>query len=176
MNKSSRQLFEQWISSSPYEREVVRYDENGTWPGQYKRINVALAWDAWQQGARMMETTPVELKRYIVCGGRDFSDWQFMMEKLDSLLRIDWNFVLVHGDARGADRMAGDWGNWRSVIVEPHPANWDLYRKKAGPIRNQEMLDTGIDGVVAFKGGYGTADMVRRATEAGIPVWDLRGE
>ena len=43
--------------------------------------------------------------------------------------------------------------------------------KSAGHIRNQVMLDKGKpDVVVAFPGGRGTADMVRRAEGAGIEV------
>ncbi len=116
------------------------------------------------------------LKRFIVCGGRDYSDKVFLKRSLDELLKIDWNFVLVHGDARGADTLAAEWANndaW--VLVEAHPADWNKHGRKAGPIRNQEMLDSGIDGVIAFAGGYGTADMVNRALQTGVPVWDLRG-
>ena len=53
-----------------------------------------------------------------------------------------------------------------------YPAQWDVYGRRAGPIRNQEMIDEGKpDGVVAFPGGKGTADMVRRAEAAGLKVW-----
>jgi predicted Rossmann-fold nucleotide-binding protein len=34
------------------------------------------------------------------------------------------------------------------------------------------MLDMKPDGVVAFPGGDGTADMVRRARAAGVKVWE----
>jgi len=40
--------------------------------------------------------------------------------------------------------------------------------------RNQEMLDSGIDLVVAFPDGRGTADMLRRVQLAGVPA-DLAG-
>jgi hypothetical protein len=115
-----------------------------------------------------------DLKRYLVCGGRDFCDKTFMYTKLAVLLQTDWMFILVHGDAPGADTMAAEWANNIGLIVESHPADWKTHGRSAGPIRNQEMLDSGIDGVVAFPGGNGTADMVHRATEAGVPVWDLR--
>ncbi len=115
------------------------------------------------------------LKRFIVCGGRDYSDREFLKNKLDILLKYDWNFVLVHGAARGADTLAAEWAEHDAwVVVEPHPANWGTHGRSAGPIRNQEMLDTGVDGVVAFPGGRGTAHMVNIALQAGVPVWDLR--
>jgi len=50
-------------------------------------------------------------------------------------------------------------------------ANWAELGRKAGPIRNQQMLDEGKPNlVVAFPGGRGTADIVRRARAAGIEV------
>jgi len=42
----------------------------------------------------------------------------------------------------------------------------------AGGDRNQQIIDDGkLDGVVAFPGGTGTADMIRRAKKAGLEVW-----
>ena len=57
-------------------------------------------------------------------------------------------------------------GLW--LKVEPMSPNG--YR--AGPIRNQEMLDKGKpDLVIAFPGGKGTADMVGRALRTGVFVY-----
>lgn len=50
-------------------------------------------------------------------------------------------------------------------------ANSRKHGRAAGPIRNQQMLDEGKPHlVVAFPGGTGTADMVRRAQAAGVLV------
>ena len=117
-----------------------------------------------------------DLKRFIICGGRDYADREFVYFKLNILLRYDWNFVLVHGACRGADMLAAEWGEITQVVVEPHPANWDELGRAAGMIRNKEMLDTGVDGIVAFPGGVGTAGMVNMARRAGVPIWDLRGD
>lgn len=54
----SRKAFEAWISSAPYEREVLRFDDNAdglAWAGQYMDYEVALAWDAWQAGIQFNE-------------------------------------------------------------------------------------------------------------------------
>lgn len=57
------------------------------------------------------------------------------------------------------------------ISAEGFPADWRKYGKSAGPLRNQQMIDEGKpDLVVAFPGGTGTADMVRRAKAAGIRV------
>jgi hypothetical protein len=58
--------------------------------------------------------------------------------------------------------------------VEEYPAQWHRYGQAAGPIRNQEMLKTGIHLVLAFHPNLseskGTKDMVTRAASAGVPV------
>ncbi len=79
--------------------------------------------------------------------------------------------VLIHGDAPGVDTQAADiWKGW-GLPVEAHPADWSI-GKKAGPLRNQEMVDLGADLCLAFVApeSRGTRDCLRRAEEAGIPV------
>jgi hypothetical protein len=57
------------------------------------------------------------------------------------------------------------------VPIDVYVAQWKKHGRAAGPIRNQRMLDKGKpDLVVAFPGGRGTADMIRRAERAGVPV------
>lgn len=108
-------------------------------------------------------------RRVLVCGGRNYNDEEAMLKALGDKLRFD--DVVVHGGARGADALAGDLaGRILGCEVEVHPADWHKYGRSAGPIRNQEMLDTGIDLVLAFSGGRGTADMVSRAERARVMV------
>lgn len=38
------------------------------------------------------------------------------------------------------------------------------------------MVDSGLDLVVAFDGGDGTADMMRRSHNAGIAIWRVTDE
>lgn len=108
-------------------------------------------------------------RRVLVCGGRDYSDTDAMRKALDEELRE--GDVVVHGAARGADLMAAHIAHsMEGVKVEAHPADWGKHGPSAGPIRNQEMLDSRVDLVLAFAGGRGTADMVRRASRAGVMV------
>lgn len=107
-----------------------------------------------------------------MCGGRDFSDAARLAYALEILHMHRTIAELIHGAAPGADMLADEWGRWRGIKVTPVEAEWDRLKKAAGPIRNQRMLDMKPDGVVAFPGGSGTADMVRRARKAGVPVWE----
>jgi sugar/nucleoside kinase (ribokinase family) len=80
----------------------------------------------------------------------------------------------VHGDCRGADRMAASAASAAGLAVETHPAKWEVHGDRAGPMRNEEMMASGVDLVVAFHDhldrSRGTRDTLRRAAEHGIGV------
>jgi len=114
--------------------------------------------------------------RVIVCGGRDYHEADLLYSLLDRELNGRWHgldVVVVTGGCTGADIMAEAWADERGLTVEKHLADWHRHGRAAGPFRNQKMLDLGADYVVAFPGGRGTADMVRRAEGAGVPVLKL---
>lgn len=76
---------------------------------------------------------------------------------------------IATGAAPGADTLADTWARTQSIRVERYYALWRTHGDAAGPIRNQKMLDEERpDVVIAFPGGRGTADMMRRAKEAGV--------
>ncbi len=109
--------------------------------------------------------------RLLVCGGRDFTDSASAYKVLDAMHRALGIDVLIEGDARGADRIAGYWARRNRVTNLKFRADWDAHGKAAGAMRNQKMLDEGKPThVLAFPGGRGTADMVRRADDAGVQV------
>lgn len=107
----------------------------------------------------------------LVCGGRDYANRGYLFSVLDRAHVANEIGCVIHGDAKGADRLAGEWAEMRGIEVEKYPALWDVHGRRAGPIRNQLMLDDAKpDLVIAFLGGAGTSDMVCRAKAAGIPV------
>lgn len=109
--------------------------------------------------------------KVLVCGGRDFNDAMTLGSWLGGIHKRGGISLLIHGGARGADFMAGEFAKWAGIPVRVYSADWDKHGRAAGPIRNQQMLDDGKpDLVVAFEGGRGTADMVRRAKASGVHV------
>lgn len=113
--------------------------------------------------------------RLLVCGGRDFSDQAFVYESLDLVHARRPVVLLIHGGARGADTLAGEWAAALGVSVQVFPADWSRFGRRAGFLRNQQMLVEGHpDGVIAFPGGAGTRMMVQLAQAAGVPVWQPR--
>jgi predicted Rossmann-fold nucleotide-binding protein len=109
----------------------------------------------------------------LVCGGREYDDKERLYQVLDRIASKVEIEVVVHGAARGADVLAGFWAADRGVEVRIHPADWIRYGKRAGYLRNMEMLEEHPDLIVAFPGGKGTANMVRLARKAGVPVIDF---
>lgn len=116
--------------------------------------------------------------RILACGGRDYSDRDFVFLSLDRVHAKRGISCLIHGGARGADTLAGEWARDRGVLAQVFPITpeeWRRLGRIAGPMRNDRMLREGKpDGVVVFPGGSGTDDMARRSVLKGVPVWDLR--
>jgi SLOG family YspA-like protein len=116
--------------------------------------------------------------RLLVCGSRTWTDRARLRQVLDQVVaeHSDGQVVLIEGDARGADRLAGQLARERGWRLEHYPADWTRQGRAAGFQRNARMLQQGRpDLVVAFTVGplhesRGTADMVRRARAAGVPV------
>lgn len=110
---------------------------------------------------------PTGAKVVLVCGGRKYANGKH----LDSILRAVAPTAVVHGGAPGADSLADGWARSRGVPVVRVDALWDFYGDSAGCRRNGWMLDlVRVHLVVAFPGGDGTADMVRRAKLRRIEV------
>lgn len=107
----------------------------------------------------------------LVCGGRHYSDSVKVFGALDAVnIR-----KVIHGGANGADQIARQWATVRGVECVEYVADWKRHGRAAGPVRNQQMLDDGKpDLVMAFPGGRGTSDMVRRARLAGVVVVEVK--
>lgn len=124
-------------------------------------------------------------QRVLVCGGRHYGSTennggQSRSEALEEQESV-WSTLdrlqpslIIHGGAKGADQIAGDWARMNFSPYCVFPANWDRLGRRAGPVRNGWMLEHGQpDLVVAFPGGKGTKGMVKLAQEAGVPVLEV---
>lgn len=111
----------------------------------------------------------------VLCfGGRDYTNVNDVAQALTLLFDTlgKTPFAVIHGGARGADTLCANWAKSKGFPVLQVDANWDFYKKAAGGIRNQWMLDLCVPTyAVAFPGGAGTRDMTKRALSAGVIVW-----
>lgn len=128
-----------------------------------------------------LETQPLAI---IACGDRNWTNADLIRETL-----IDYGpDIVIEGEARGADklsRMVAEQDLGLSVAdgtIEPFPADWNRYKRAAGPIRNKaqlkrllELREEGYEvAVVAFheniEESKGTKDMVDISRAAGVAV------
>lgn len=112
------------------------------------------------------------MTRILICGDRNWTDFK-MIE--DYIITLPKDTVIIEGDCRGVDKISGYLARKHGLEVIAVPAKWELYGNKAGPIRNQEMIDEyKPDRVVAFHNDLahskGTKNMVNLALQQGIPV------
>lgn len=111
--------------------------------------------------------------RVLICGDRHWpDDAAFSIGNEIAFLPKDT--VIIHGGCKGADLIAAKEAHLLGYATEEHKAEWSTYGRAAGPIRNQAMLDSGVDLVIAFhpniQASKGTANMIKIAKEAGVEV------
>ncbi len=96
----------------------------------------------------------------ILAGGRDFNNYSLLEQKCDLILKDKKDIEIVSGTAKGADEMGEIYAAYKRYKVKRFPANWDLYKKAAGFIRNKEMAEYS-DALIAFwSGSRGTENMI----------------
>lgn len=110
--------------------------------------------------------------KILVTGDRDWRDEAPIYRELS---HFPAGTKLVHGDARGVDRIASRIGKELGFEVIPMPADWTMFGKAAGPIRNSQMLKEhpDIEFALAFhsdlENSKGTKDMVKKLKTKNIP-------
>lgn len=127
--------------------------------------------------------------RVLVCGSRDYWNDYRIVTVLNGLclsyLEMGGEeFIVIEGEANGADSIAARWAEEASktypVGLQRFYPDWETYGRRAGYLRNVRMLEEGKPGLVlAFfsspERSRGTDMMVKLATEAGVKVWEHTG-
>jgi hypothetical protein len=103
-------------------------------------------------------------------------DWTDRAQIAERLFHLPPGSTIVHGAAKGADRIAAQEGQKLGHIIEAHPyaefISIGISPKRAPLLRNFYMANLGADLCIAFWDGRssGTAHMVDCAEAAGIEV------
>lgn len=107
--------------------------------------------------------------KVLVCGSRTYDRIVVIGARLSQLPR---GSEIIHGGARGADQLAAQAAHILGIPEKAYPADWRGKGKRAGIIRNLEMLDQKPDLVLAFWDGEstGTKHTIDEARKRGIPV------
>lgn len=114
--------------------------------------------------------------RVIITGCRRWRCFDLARRIVDRLIaRYGPEVDIVQGAADGVDWAFVEAAYDRGLGVCSYPADWEKHGKRAGPIRNAEMVKSGADFALAvhrdLKGSKGTLDCVRQCLAAGIPVY-----
>jgi predicted Rossmann fold nucleotide-binding protein DprA/Smf involved in DNA uptake len=108
-----------------------------------------------------------------IIGSRDFTDNTLFETSLQKLL-TEHNFVIkeiISGGAKGADTLAEKYSIKNNIPIRIFYPDWSLYGKKAGPIRNRQIVESS-DYILAFWDGQsrGTKSSIDIANELGKPI------
>lgn len=135
--------------------------------------------------------------RLLITGSRDWADYdrvrleigQVVTERIAETGDPYPPITVVHGAAKGADLLAAKAAEEFRLRHEPHPADWKANDRRAGYIRNEEMVAAGADLCLCFvlpcakaacadrtpHDTHGTGHCAGLARRAGIPVRRIDG-
>lgn len=120
--------------------------------------------------------------KILITGSRDWQDYATIHLALSRVIKEYFapnkpkreDVLIIHGGAMGADSLAGEWATAYKAPQKVYTPDWKGQGKKAGILRNQQMLDENPDIalVIAFwkNKSKGTAHMINYAKKAGKKV------
>lgn len=110
--------------------------------------------------------------KLIVAGSRNITEYETVKTAIDNLVNQGMKITaIIEGTAKGVDRLASQYAIEHGIENIRVPAEWKLYHKGAGSVRNQKMAEIG-DALLALWDGSsrGTMNMINIANNKGIPV------
>lgn len=111
--------------------------------------------------------------KILICGDRNYKN----KNKIKNFLKkVPKNSTIINGGCRGADLIAQQEAKELKLNVETYPAEWRLYGRAAGPIRNLKMLNEGKPNfVIAFHNNIeeskGTKNMLKISKKANVKTF-----
>lgn len=115
--------------------------------------------------------------RVIIAGSRDFDNYNLLENSVKNILKDYEDIEIISGTAKGADSLGEIYAKENNIKLKQFPAQWNLYGKQAGYIRNKQMAkysieDNSIGILIAFWDGVskGTGHMINIANEMNLQV------
>lgn len=88
----------------------------------------------------------------LIAGSRDFKNLNWVKDYLYFLVEGYNDLSIISGGAPGVDSIAEQYAHENDIPYKIYLADWEKHGKKAGPIRNEEMVKV-ADKVVCFWDG-----------------------
>lgn len=112
------------------------------------------------------------MKKIAIVGSRNFNNYEFFKDFINAYLDENPNVAVhfVSGGAVGTDSMAEKYAQEERIPIEIFYPDWETFGRKAGRMRNQEIVDS-ADELIAFWDGIspGTKTSIAFAKKKGIP-------
>lgn len=83
-------------------------------------------------------------QRILICGDRNWTNKKRLFDVMIRIVRKHDTECIIEGEAKGADTMGREFGEYYKIPVLKFPEDWNKYHKGAGPIRNKQMLMEGL--------------------------------
>lgn len=79
---------------------------------------------------------------------------------------------IVSGEAKGMDNLGEQLADKRGLEIARFPADWNRYKKRAGPIRNEDMAKYGDIAIIIMVpgGSTGSRNMIKNMEKLKKPV------
>lgn len=107
--------------------------------------------------------------RVVICGSRNITNYDLLNQVIED---SEFNITsVISGCARGVDKLGEEWARKHNIEVFRVPANWEMFGKSAGIIRNKMMIK-GCDAVIALWDGKsrGTKHAIDYAYSLSKPI------
>lgn len=112
--------------------------------------------------------------RVIVAGSRTVNENDpAIIDRVLSRLKLypKSSIQIVDGGARGGDRIGRNIANKFGLALQAFPANWDLYGKRAGYMRNEQMAGYATELIAIWDGeSKGTGHMIDLAKKYNLKI------
>lgn len=111
----------------------------------------------------------------IIAGSRSFTNYELLKNSCVPLLKGMSDVEIVSGTANGADKLGERYALENDYQIKRFPAQWDIYGKSAGYIRNEEMAKY-ANMLIAFWDGQskGTMHMINLAKKHNLDVYIIQ--
>ena len=111
------------------------------------------------------------MTKIIVAGSRNFMVKDFVFKKLDEIIKGYKNVEIVEGGAKGVDYLAKQYAIEHNIPCKEFPANWNLYGRSAGILRNKDMASYSDVLIAFYNGSRGTSNMIKGAKDKGLDIY-----
>jgi hypothetical protein len=114
--------------------------------------------------------------RVIIAGSRKFNDYDLLKKECNAWLAEACRIEIISGHAQGADLLGERFANEFYYPLKVFPANWNLYGRSAGYIRNKAMAEYANEDLKGFliafwdRKSTGTKNMIDICNRMYIPV------